>query len=276
MPELPEVEVCRRGLLPDLVGARIRRAVIRTPKLRHPLPESLAGTLAGQHVLNVRRRGKYLLIDCVDDAGAPGCLILHLGMSGNLRFVAPDTPAGKHDHVDLVLDDQILRFGDPRRFGTLIWQPGSDPEAHPLLASMGIEPLSDDFTVDRLFALCSKRSAPIKPALMDSHMVVGIGNIYASESLFRAGISPLRAANRISRQRYELLVPAIRQTLSDAIAAGGSSIRDYVHSDGGAGCFQVDCAVYDRAGQPCRRCGAAVRQVRQTGRSTFYCSQCQR
>jgi formamidopyrimidine-DNA glycosylase len=276
MPELPEVEVCRRGLLPDLVGARIRRAVIRTPKLRHPLPASLAETLAGQHALNIRRRGKYLLIDCVDEAGAPGCLILHLGMSGNLRFVALDTPPGKHDHVDLVLDEQILRFGDPRRFGTLIWQPGSNPEAHPLLAGMGVEPLSDDFTVDRLFALCSKRSAPIKPALMDSHMVVGIGNIYASESLFRAGISPLRAANRISRQRYELLVPAIRQTLADAIAAGGSSIRDYVHSDGGAGCFQVDCAVYDRAGQPCRRCGAAVRQVRQTGRSTFYCSHCQR
>ena len=146
---------------------------------------------------------------------------------------------------------------------------------HPLLASQGIEPLSDEFTVDWLCEAVAKRSGPIKPTLMDSHLVVGIGNIYASESLFRAGISPLRAANRISRARYEVLVPAIRATLSDAIAAGGSSIRDYVHSDGGAGCFQIQAGVYDRAGEPCLRCGGVVRQVRQAGRSTYYCAGCQ-
>jgi formamidopyrimidine-DNA glycosylase len=146
---------------------------------------------------------------------------------------------------------------------------------HPLLASQGVEPLSEAFTVDWIFKAISKRSGPIKPTLMDSHLVVGIGNIYASESLFRAGISPLRAANRISRARYENLVPAIRETLSDAIAAGGSSIRDYVHSDGGAGCFQIQAGVYDRAGEPCLRCGGVVRQIRQAGRSTYYCTGCQ-
>ena len=198
-------------------------------------------------------------------------------MSGNLRFVPRDLPPAKHDHFDLVLSNLILRLADPRRFGAVLWQPGP-PEAaelHPLLATQGLEPLSDDFTVNWLFSAISKRSGPIKPVLMDSHLVVGIGNIYASESLFRAGISPLRAANRISRARYGLLVPAIRETLSDAIAAGGSSIRDYVHSDGGAGCFQIQAGVYDRAGLPCLRCGGLVRQVRQAGRSTYYCAGCQ-
>ena len=273
MPELPEVEVCRRGLQPEIEGQTILGAVVRSPRLRLPLSATLGGTLAGQRVAAVRRRGKYLLLDCrggVED----GCLIIHLGMSGNLRFVPPDMPPGKHDHVDIVFAGQILRFADPRRFGVVLWQAAGEAP-HSLLAVLGIEPLGDEFTADWLFAATRRRAAPIKPLLMDSHLVVGIGNIYASESLFRAGISPLRAANRISRERYGRLVPAIRQTLSDAIAAGGSSIRDYVHSDGGAGCFQVDCAVYDRAGEPCRRCDGVVRQVRQGGRSTFYCAACQ-
>ncbi len=175
---------------------------------------------------------------------------------------------------DLIFPQQILRFADPRRFGVVLWQP-AEAAPHPLLAVLGIEPLADEFTADWLYAQTRQRIGPIKPVLMDSHLVVGIGNIYAAESLFRAGISPLRAANRISRERYERLVPAIRQTLADAIAAGGSSIRDYVHSDGGAGCFQVECAVYDRAGEPCRRCSGVVRQIRQSGRSTFYCPACQ-
>lgn len=276
MPELPEVEVCRRGLLPELVGARIIGAEVRQPKLRHPIPATLPESLSGQHILNVRRRGKYLLIDCAHPQGEHGCLIIHLGMSGNLRFVPLGTPPSKHDHVDILFTNHILRYGDPRRFGVILWQTGDLVEQHPLLASMGIEPLTDDFTVDWLYEANRKRSGPIKPVLMDSHLVVGIGNIYASESLFRAGISPLRPANEISRKRYEKLVPAIRETLSDAIAAGGSSIRDYVHSDGGAGCFQVDCAVYDRAGLPCRTCGGQVKQIRQAGRSTFYCPACQR
>jgi formamidopyrimidine-DNA glycosylase len=276
MPELPEVEVCRRGLAPELVGAVIRGVVIRAPKLRQEIPPALNEWLPGCQIVAVRRRGKYLLLDCQRD-GVQGSLIIHLGMSGNLRFVPSDLPPAKHDHFELVLAGQILRFADPRRFGVVLWQAGP-PEAaelHPLLATQGIEPLSEGFTVDWLYEAISRRGGPIKPTLMDSHLVVGIGNIYASESLFRAGISPLRAANRISRARYEVLVPAIRETLSDAIAAGGSSIRDYVHSDGGAGCFQIQAGVYDRAGQPCLRCGGVVRQIRQAGRSTYYCVGCQ-
>lgn len=276
MPELPEVEVCRRGLAPELEGEVIRGVAIRAPKLRHEIPPQLAELLPGCRIDAVRRRGKYLLLDCRRD-GVEGSLIIHLGMSGNLRFVPPDLAPAKHDHFDLILAGQILRFADPRRFGVVLWQPGppAAAERHPLLASQGIEPLSGEFTVDWLYAAISRRGGPIKPTLMDSHLVVGIGNIYASESLFRAGISPLRAANRISRGRYELLVPAIRETLSDAIAAGGSSIRDYVHSDGGAGCFQIQAGVYDRAGEPCLRCGGVVRQIRQAGRSTYYCPGCQ-
>jgi len=273
MPELPEVEVCRRGLQPEVEGQRILGAVVRSPRLRLPLSAALGETLAGQQVVAVRRRGKYLLLDCrggIED----GCLIIHLGMSGNLRFVPQGAAPEKHDHVDLIFARQILRFSDPRRFGVVHWQAAGEAP-HALLAVLGIEPLADEFTGDWLFAATRRRAGPIKPLLMDSHLVVGIGNIYAAESLFRAGISPLRAANRISRERYGRLVAAIRQTLADAIAAGGSSIRDYVHSDGGAGCFQVECAVYDCAGEPCQRCGGVVRQVRQGGRSTFYCPACQ-
>ncbi len=276
MPELPEVEVCRRGIEPELSGEVIVGAVIRAPKLRHEIPRELLDLLPACRIVAVRRRGKYLLIDCWRE-GIEGSLIIHLGMSGNLRFVPPDLAPEKHDHFDLVLPRQILRFADPRRFGVVLWQAGP-PEAadtHPLLATQGIEPLSGAFTADWLFEAIARRSGPIKPTLMDSHLVVGIGNIYASESLFRAGISPLRAANKISRARYGMLVPAIRETLSAAIAAGGSSIRDYVHSDGGAGCFQIQAGVYDRAGEPCLRCGGVVRQIRQAGRSTYYCPSCQ-
>jgi formamidopyrimidine-DNA glycosylase len=274
MPELPEVEVSRLGLLPYLPGQRIVAAVFRAPRLRHELPASLALRLAGLRVDAILRRGKYLLFDCESAAGG-GWLILHLGMSGSLRLVEPGAPVQKHDHIDLCFAHVCLRFRDPRRFGTLLWHEGADVEQHRLLALLGIEPLSPAFDGDWLYAATRQRNVPIKPLLMDSHLVVGIGNIYASESLFRAGISPLRAANRISRARYAVLVQAIRETLSDAIAAGGSSIRDYVHSDGGAGCFQIQAGVYDRAGEPCRRCGGVVRQIRQAGRSTYYCAGCQ-
>ncbi len=275
MPELPEVEVCRRGLLPELIGRQILGAKARIPKLRCPIPDNLNTLLSGTHILSIRRRGKYLLMDCHADNRPNGSLIIHLGMSGNLRFVSPTQAPEKHDHVDIDLGDMILRYGDPRRFGVILWQEG-DALTHPLLASQGVEPLEADFTVDWLIEALSRRSSPIKPVLMDSHLVVGIGNIYASESLFRAGISPLRAANQISDLRIEKLHHAIQETLEAAIAAGGSSIRDYVHSDGGAGCFQVECAVYDRTGQDCIRCGKPIKQIRQTGRSTFYCPNCQR
>jgi len=275
MPELPEVEVSRLGLLPHLAGQRIVDAAFRAPRLRHAIPRSLVARLVGLQVTAIVRRGKYLLFDC-ESAGGGGWLILHLGMSGSLRLVAPGTPAQKHDHVDIMFAQSTLRFRDPRRFGTLLWHEGEDVALHPLIAVLGVEPLSKDFDGPWLYARTRERNAPIKTVLMDSHIVVGIGNIYASESLFQAGISPLRAAGRISRARYQVLVPAIRATLANAIAAGGSSLRDYVHSDGGAGSFQLSCTVYDRCGDPCTRCGAPVRCVRQAGRSTYYCASCQR
>ena len=275
MPELPEVEVSRLGLLPFVSGQRLVDVVFRTPKLRHELPPSLIPRLVGLRVESIVRRGKYLLFDCQSQSGG-GWLILHLGMSGSLRLVTSDAPVQKHDHVDLVFANTTMRFRDPRRFGTLLWHEGADVERHPLIAVMGIEPLTAGFTADWLYAQTRQRSAPIKPLLMDSHFIVGIGNIYAVESLFRAGISPLRAANRISRVRYRILVDAIRATLEASIAAGGSSVRDYVHSDGGAGSFQLTCAVYDRQGEACLSCGQPIRQIRQAGRSSFYCQHCQK
>ena len=275
MPELPEVEVSRQGLLPFLPGQTIVDVVLRAPRLRHELPASLRQRLCGLRVDAILRRGKYLLFDCESATGG-GWLILHLGMSGSVRLVPPASAVQKHDHVDLVFAHWALRLRDPRRFGTLLWHEGQAPEAHPLLARLGIEPLSPEFDGDWLYAQTRRRAAPIKPLLMDSHLVVGIGNIYASESLFHAGISPLRAANRIGAARYRKLATAIRATLEASIAAGGSSVRDYVHSDGGAGCFQLSCAVYDRAGRPCPNCQRPLRALRQAGRSTFYCAHCQR
>lgn len=275
MPELPEVEVSRQGLLPYLPGQRIVTAIVRTPRLRHAIPAELPAILAGRRIDAIVRRGKYLLFDC-ESAQGGGWLILHLGMSGSLRLTLPDAvPAQKHDHFDLIFPSTTLRLRDPRRFGTLLWHQGPNVETHPLLATLGIEPLATNFDGHWLHAAMQRRSGPIKPLLMDSHLVVGIGNIYAAESLFHAGISPLRAANRIGLERYRQLASAIRATLSAAIDAGGSSVRDYVHSDGGAGCFQLACAVYDRAGETCPRCSKTVRVIRQSGRSTFYCTGCQ-
>ena len=275
MPELPEVEVSRQGLLPFLSQQRIAGAVVRTPRLRHEIPSGLEARLAGLRVETIRRRGKYLLFDCQSGDGG-GWLILHLGMSGSLRLVPPATPPQAHDHFDLLFADTVLRLRDPRRFGALLWHEGQGVETHPLLAGLGIEPLCADFDGDWLYAATRGRRAPIKPLLMDSRLVVGIGNIYAAESLHLAGIAPRRTANRISHARYRVLAAAVQSTLSAAIAAGGSSVRDYVHSDGGAGCFQLSCAVYDRAGEPCPGCGGPVRMIRQGGRSSFYCPHCQR
>ncbi len=275
MPELPEVEVSRLGLLPHLPGRRVTDLVVRSPKLRYEIPGDLAASLTGRRIDAIVRRGKYLLFDC-ESSAAGGWLILHLGMSGSLRLVAPGASAQKHDHFDLVFPQTVLRLRDPRRFGALLWHQGSDVERHFLLDRLGVEPLSSEFSGDWLFAETRRCSGPIKPLLMDSHFIVGIGNIYAAESLFLAGISPLRAANRIGLARCRVLASAIKATLEAAIAAGGSSVRDYVHSDGGAGCFQLSCAVYDRVGDPCPRCQAPVRSLRQAGRSTFYCVACQK
>ena len=274
MPELPEVEVSCRSLLPHLSGQRICKAVFRVPKLRHALPVALAGQLAGRCITTITRRGKYLLFD-VESHHQGGWLILHLGMSGSLRLVSPGTAAQKHDHVDLLFAHTVLRLRDPRRFGFLLWHAGTAILQHPLLAVLGVEPLSPEFTGDSLYTLTRQRRTPIKPLLMNSHLIVGIGNIYAAESLFLAGISPLRAAGSLNRPQCHRLAEAIRETLQKSIAAGGSSLRDYVHSDGGAGSFQLDCAVYGREGKPCLRCQHPVSCLRQAGRSSFYCAGCQ-
>jgi formamidopyrimidine-DNA glycosylase len=217
----------------------------------------------------VLRRGKYLLIDCGD-----GHLILHLGMSGSLRLVPPGTPAGKHDHFDLLLGEKCLRLRDPRRFGAVLWT-SRGLDAHPLLAHLGIEPLSAALTGARLHRLSRGLRIPVKQFLMDAKRVVGVGNIYASESLFRAGIDPRRRAGRISLQKYERLATAVKATLRAAIKAGGSSLRDFVGSDGVTGHFQNRVLVYDRAGMPCRRCRTPIKRIVQGGRATYYCASCQ-
>lgn len=269
MPELPEVEVTRRGIARRLEGARLDRAVLRAPALRYPIPEGLARTLAGRTLVAAKRRGKYLLLDFES-----GHLLVHLGMSGSLRYVAPGLPAQKHDHADFVFGEQVLRFTDPRRFGALLWLEG-DPLAHPLLARLGIEPLTRQFTPAWLHAALRGKSVAIKQAIMDAAVVVGVGNIYAAESLFDAGINPRAPAGRVSAARLGLLVPAIKQTLHAAIRAGGSTLRDFCGPDG-MGDFQVRHKVYDRAGEPCLKCGTPIRQIRQGQRSTCYCPECQR
>ena len=269
MPELPEVEVTRRGLLPHLSGRIISGVAVREQRLRWPISADVM-SLSGRTVKNVLRRGKYLLVDCGD-----GHLILHLGMSGSLRVLPPDTPAGKHDHFDLVLGDRILRLRDPRRFGAVLWTAGA-LEAHPLLAHLGVEPLSRALDPRRLHALTRAHRTSIKQFLMDGRRIVGVGNIYANESLFRAGIHPRTRASRLSPERCARLSRAIKQTLRAAIRAGGSTLRDFVGADGTAGYFQQRYWVYDRAGQRCRRCGAVVRKIQQGQRSTFFCPGCQR
>jgi formamidopyrimidine-DNA glycosylase len=271
MPELPEVETTRRGLEPVLVGQRIKTAVVRDRRLRQPVPRRLPQLLAGATVRALSRRGKYLLVDC-----GTGTLIVHLGMSGRLWVVNGETPPTAHDHFDLVLENgPVVRLRDPRRFGLVLWQAG-DPLSHALLAAIGPEPLSPEFGGGALHAATRNRNTAIKLALMDSHVVAGVGNIYANEALFRAGISPRLAARRLTRERCERLAQAIRETLELAIVAGGSSLRDYVRSDGMAGNYQSQFTVYDRAGEACGRCGTRIRGIRQGQRSTFFCPACQR
>jgi formamidopyrimidine-DNA glycosylase len=270
MPELPEVEVTRRGLLSQLRGHAVTAAVVRNGALRYPVSPDLAKHIVGRTLADVARRAKYLLLDF-----GTGTLLVHLGMSGSLRLLKAEAPADKHDHVDIVFGRVTMRFRDPRRFGALLWLDG-EVEHHRLLAGLGVEPLSAEFSAHYLYQAARRRSVAIKPLLMDSRVVVGIGNIYASESLFRAGIRPALAARRLTRANCTRLVAAVRETLEDALAAGGSTLRDYVSSDGSPGCFQQQYHVYGCAGAPCRRCGMPIRQLRQGQRSSFYCPQCQR
>jgi formamidopyrimidine-DNA glycosylase len=269
MPELPEVEVTRRGLVPHVVGRVISRVEIREPRLRWPIPAAVR-SLTGRTVRAISRRGKYLLVDCGD-----GHLIVHLGMSGSLRVLPPGTPIGKHDHFDLELGDRVLRLRDPRRFGAVLWTQEAVND-HPLLNHLGIEPLSSALNPARLRALTRGRRMDIKQFLMDGRQVVGVGNIYASESLFRARIHPRMPSSRLSVEKSVLLSRVIKETLRDAIRAGGSTLRDFVGADGNAGYFQQNYWVYDRAGQKCRRCNTAIRRIVQGQRATYFCPVCQK
>ena len=271
MPELPEVETTRGGIAPHIEGETVAELVLRRRKLRYPVPQSLQVDLPGQVIDKVERRGKYLLLRT--EAGA---VMIHLGMSGSLRLVDAETSAEKHDHIDIVFENgRALRLRDPRRFGAVLWLEG-DPMQHKLLVSLGPEPLSDAFDAEYLFQRARKRKQAVKLFVMDSHTVVGVGNIYASEALFRAGIRPQLAAGKLTRQRCEALVEAIKAVLSAAIQQGGTTLRDFVDGSGKPGYFKQALKVYGRVGEPCQQCGATVKQLRQGQRASYYCPACQR
>ncbi len=270
MPELPEVETTRRGIAPHISGRCVIAVRVRQPRLRWPVPPALAEHLEGQVIQGVERRAKYLLLN----AGV-GQLLLHLGMSGSLRLVPAGSVAGRHDHLDLELDSGLaLRLTDPRRFGAALWQPAGQP--HPLLLHLGPEPLGPDFNSDYLYRLSRGRSAAVKTFLMDQRIVVGVGNIYANEALFLAGIRPDRAAGRISRARYGQLASEVVTVLQRAIAQGGTTLRDFVGGDGQPGYFSQSLHVYGRAGEACTTCGSTLRELRLGQRSSVFCPTCQR
>lgn len=271
MPELPEVETARRGIKPYLLGKRVTAVTVRERRLRWPIPPALLRELPGQRIAEIARRGKYLLLHT-----QAGTAILHLGMSGSLRVLSKDTPAQKHDHVDLVLDSgRLLRLRDPRRFGALLWTRG-DAERHTLLKDLGPEPLGTAFDGGYLFEASRGRKVAIKNFLMNSHVVVGVGNIYASESLHLAGIHPERMAGKVTRERYGLLAKSIKKVLTAAIKAGGTTLRDFTQEDGEPGYFYLKLRVYDREGKACKRCGGTI-VAKVTGqRMTYFCPDCQK
>lgn len=270
MPELPEVETTRLGVAPHLEGRTVSAVVVREPRLRWPVPDALSTELTGTVVRNVERRGKYLLLRTDN-----GTAILHLGMSGSLRIIPADTSPEKHDHVDLVLDSGLaLRLNDPRRFGAVLWTRDA-PADYWLLTNLGPEPLDDQFDGDYLARRLKGRRAAIKTSLMDSRIVAGVGNIYASESLYIAGIHPKRAAGRIAAARLRILAAAVKSVLKDAIRAGGTTLRDFTLVDGQPGYFAQHLKVYDQAGEPCDRCGAPIRTAVIAQRTAYYCTKCQ-
>ena len=270
MPELPEVETSRRGIEPHILGQRVNDVVIRQKKLRWPVPACIKKELINQKINRVGRRGKYLLL--TSDAGT---LIIHLGMSGSLRISDKKTAAEKHDHFDMVFaNNKILRLRDPRKFGAVLWTK-KDPLQHKLIKDLGPEPLSEDFNADYLYQQSRNRKVAIKLFIMNSHVVVGVGNIYANEALFMAGINPKRQASRISLSRYHLLVSCIKDVLQKAIEQGGTSLRDFTRQDGQPGYFQQTLNVYGKAGEACPACGQPIKQIRQQQRSSFYCPACQ-
>lgn len=271
MPELPEVETTCRGIEPHIKNEKVSKVILRRKTLRWPITPALSKDLPGEIINSVSRRGKYLLL-----ASKKGILLIHLGMSGSLRIVDTDSPAAKHDHVDIVLaNGKVLRYTDPRRFGCMLWETGAIEE-HPLLASLGPEPLSENFHIDYLFKKSRSRNTPVKTFIMDSKVVVGVGNIYANESLFLAGINPKRSAGKISKPRYEKLLQCIQQVLQRAIVVGGTTLRDFTGSDGEPGYFAQSLHVYGRSGEPCDQCKSTLKEIRQGQRSTVYCPKCQR
>jgi formamidopyrimidine-DNA glycosylase len=269
MPELPEVETSRRGIEPHIIGTRVERVIVRNRGLRWPVSKTVDRKLLGETIMSVTRRAKYLLINT--DGGSA---ILHLGMSGSVYIVDRDTPAGVHDHVDIDFDSgKTMRFRDPRRFGSLHWSKA--PLQHKLLKSLGPEPLTSDFDARYLWEKSRGRRVSVKQFIMNAQVVVGVGNIYASEALYLACINPRRAAGRIALQRYELLVAAIKEVLANAIRAGGTTLRDFYGGDGEAGYFQQQLEAYGREDEPCRRCNTPITSIVQGQRSTYYCKQCQ-
>ena len=267
MPELPEVETTRRRLEPELTGKRFDRVVIRTPKLRLPMPRELTTVLPGRTVRALGRRGKYLLFYCEG-----GCLVIHLGMTGFLQLTSAATPPGKHDHLDFVFTDgQILRFRDQRKFGTVLWIPG-DPLAHPLLAGIGPEPLTDAFDGAYLYGASRSRSVAVKLFIMNARVVAGVGNIYANEALFRAGIRPDRAAGSLDRKECDRLAAAIHEALAESIETGST----YRVAEETVGYHPLEFSVYGRSGVACRSCGKALESIRLGNRSTVFCPRCQR
>ncbi len=271
MPELPEVETTRRGIEPHVLGVRIAEVIVRRRDLRQPVSADLAA-IEGRRITDVRRRSKYLLLGIEDGS----TVLIHLGMSGSLRVIPPSEPWKTHDHVGITLENgKQLRFHDPRRFGLVLRLTG-DPAEHPLLRHLGPEPLGDDFTAACLQAACAKRSAAIKLVIMDAKVVVGVGNIYASEALFRAGILPRTPANKLSKPRLARLAEAIRQVLTESIEQGGTTLRDFLHSDGKPGYFKQRLFVYDRTGEPCRVCATPIRHAVLGQRATYWCPKCQR
>ncbi|HIA08296.1 MAG TPA: bifunctional DNA-formamidopyrimidine glycosylase/DNA-(apurinic or apyrimidinic site) lyase [Chromatiaceae bacterium] len=270
MPELPEVETTRRGISPFVEAQVVTQVIVRESRMRWPIPGDLADKLIGQCINRVSRRGKYLILDT--DIGS---VLIHLGMSGSLRVVDPASSPRKHDHVDMVLaNGHCLRLHDPRRFGCVLWC-DDDPLGHPLLCQLGPEPLGEDFSGGYLYQRSRQRKMAIKSFLMDSHVVVGVGNIYASESLFMAGIAPKRAAGRVSLQRYTQLAECVREVLHKAIEKGGTTLRDFVGSQGEPGYFQQELLVYGRDNQPCRHCGANLILTQIGQRASVYCRRCQ-
>ena len=270
MPELPEVETSCRGIEPFCVGAKINSVKVRQHKLRWPVAPDIEQQLKGKTIESIERRGKYMLLNVGSKS-----LMIHLGMSGSLRVLQAPIKPGKHDHIDIVLNNgKSIRYNDPRRFGSFIIN--TQNLEHPLLAKLGVEPLTSDFDCDYLFQICKQRSVAIKTLIMNSQVVVGVGNIYAQEALFLAGINPKRAANKVSKPRIEKLVESIKRVLNEAIKAGGSSLKDFTAADGKPGYFQHAHKVYGRGGEPCVNCDKALTQATIGQRTTTYCTNCQK